>query len=73
MLVKRFLKDINAAKEVCRVADGKNALDYLFCRGDYADEEEKSPRPDLILLDLRLPKIEGLKVLEKIKESEEGI
>ena len=70
MLTKRLLNDTNAAKEVCRVADGKDALDYLFHRGDYADER-KSPRPDLILLDLRIPKIDGLKVLEEIKGSED--
>jgi CheY-like chemotaxis protein len=70
MLIKRFLNDTNAAKEVLRVADGKDALDYLFRSGNYADER-KSPRPDLILLDLRIPKVDGLRVLEKIKESEE--
>ena len=70
MLTKRLLNDTNAAKEVLRVADGKDALGYLFRRGDYADER-KSPRPDLILLDLRLPKVDGLRVLEEIKGSEE--
>ena len=70
MITKRLLNDTNAAKKVCRVADGKDALDYLFRRGNYADER-KSPRPDLILLDLRLPKVDGLRVLEEIKGSKD--
>ena len=52
------------------MADGEAALDYLFRRGQYADPEQ-SPRPHVILLDLRLPKIDGLEVLEQIKKAEE--
>jgi two-component system response regulator len=43
--------------------DGVEALDFLYQRGDHAD----APRPDLILLDLNLPKLDGREVLEKIK------
>ncbi|MGV9411554.1 response regulator [Nocardia sp. NPDC003693] len=45
------------------VRDGEEALDFLYHRGAYAD----APRPDLILLDLNLPKYDGRQVLERIK------
>jgi CheY-like chemotaxis protein len=51
------------------VADGEAALDYLFRRGPFQDAE-KYPRPQLVLLDLRLPKIDGLEVLKEIRQSE---
>ena len=52
------------------VTDGETALDYLLRRGKYSDPEQ-SPRPDLILLDLRLPKVDGLEVLKEIKQANE--
>ena len=54
------------AKVVHHVSDGDAALDYLFRRGDFANPD-RSPRPCLILLDLRLPKTDGLAVLKEIK------
>jgi CheY-like chemotaxis protein len=56
------------AKVVHHVSDGDAALDYLFRRGDFANPDQ-SPRPHLILLDLRLPKVDGLAVLKEIKTS----
>ena len=56
------------AKVVHHVSDGEAALDYLFRRGDFTDPG-RSPRPHLILLDLRLPKVDGLAVLKEIKTS----
>ena len=56
------------AKVVHHVSDGDAALDYLFRRGDFANPDQ-SPRPRLILLDLRLPKVDGLAVLKEIKTS----
>ncbi len=49
--------------------DGESALDYLFCRNQF--EGKAPPRPMLILLDLRIPKVDGLEVLAQIKTSEE--
>lgn len=69
-LVCRGLESHPLAHTIYHVTDGQEALDYLFRQGCYADPE-KSPRPDLVLLDLRLPKVNGLDVLEKIKTSKE--
>ena len=46
------------------VTDGESALDYLFQRGDFED----APRPDLVLLDLNLPRLDGIEVLSEIKD-----
>jgi CheY-like chemotaxis protein len=56
------------AKVVHHVSDGDAALDYLFRRGNFANPDQ-SPRPHLILLDLRLPKVDGLAVLKEIRTS----
>lgn len=69
-LVQRSLENHRVANRIYHVADGKAALAYLFRQGSYADEA-RSPRPHMILLDLRLPKIGGLEVLRQIKTSEE--
>ena len=68
-LVKRSFQDHRVANRIHHVLDGETALDYLFRRGDYASPE-KSPRPHVILLDLRLPRIDGLEVLSEIKADE---
>lgn len=50
------------------VRDGEEALDFLFCRGAYSNRSPSQP-PSLVLLDLKLPKIDGLQVLRQIKNS----
>ena len=69
-LIIRGLQYSSAANRIHHVSDGEAALDYVFRRGEYADAE-KSPRPHLVLLDLRLPKIDGLEVLGEIKADED--
>ena len=49
------------------VRDGEEALDYLFCRGPYSDRQPDQP-PRLVLLDLKLPKVDGLEVLRAMKD-----
>ena len=66
-LILRAFKEDRLANPVHVVSDGEQALDYLYRRGEYHDPEN-SPRPDLILLDLKLPKIDGLDVLQIVKE-----
>jgi len=59
----------NIANEVVVVRDGEQALDYLFCMGPYAGRDAKS-MPAVMLLDLKLPKIDGLDVLKRVRENE---
>jgi CheY-like chemotaxis protein len=65
-LVIRGMRDQQVANKIHHVVDGEQALDYLFMRGAYVDPQ-KNPRPNVILLDLRLPRIDGLEVLKIIK------
>lgn len=69
-IVRRNLKDFRVANRIVHVEDGQAALDYLFRQNGYT-APETSPRPHLILLDLRLPKVDGLEVLRRIKADEE--
>lgn len=59
------LEDYNLVNEVVVARDGEEALDYLFCRGKFQDRA--SDNPAVILLDLKLPKVDGLEVLKEIK------
>jgi CheY-like chemotaxis protein len=65
-IVKRNLEDSHIANRLMHVSDGQEALDYLFRRGEFTDAA-RSPRPGVILLDLRLPKVDGLEVLKTVK------
>src|SRR5689334_2661603 len=68
-LVIRNLEEHPVSNHVTHVTNGQAALDYLLRREDYVDPS-RSPRPHIILLDLRLPRIDGLQVLQIIKTSE---
>src|SRR3712207_3214433 len=59
------LAENGLANEVVVARDGEQALDYLFRRGAYASREEGNPT--LILLDLKLPKVDGIGVLKRVK------
>ena len=65
-LTLHALKHHNLANHIDVVRDGEEALDYLFHKGSYA-ERNILDRPRLILLDLKLPKVDGLEVLRQIK------
>ena len=66
MLTLRALKKINLANRVDVVRDGQQALDYLFREGDFADRED-SDLPTVVLLDINLPRVSGLDVLERVR------
>jgi CheY-like chemotaxis protein len=63
------LTEHSLANSVDWVKDGEEALDYLFCRGTYGDRDPANPA--VILLDLKLPKVDGLEVLRTIKSDEQ--
>ncbi len=65
-LAFRSLRGKGIRNEMFLVKDGEEALDFLFSRGDYADRDQVG-RPKLVLLDLRLPKVDGIEVLRQIK------
>jgi len=67
-LIKRSINNNEMDYDISHVCDGEEALDYIFRRNKYSDPIS-SPKPDLIILDLRMPKVEGLDVLKEIKTS----
>lgn len=70
LLALRALQKSQIANEVVVVKDGVEALDYLFGTGNYADRD-LSVMPQLILLDLQLPKMDGLEVLRQLRSHEQ--
>jgi two-component system, response regulator len=68
-MTMRALRKRNLANRLHWVKDGEEALDYLFCSGQYAG---RSPghAPRLVLLDIKMPKVDGIEVLRRVKGSE---
>jgi CheY-like chemotaxis protein len=62
------LEEYNLANEVVVTHDGEEALDYLYCRGSFKTRTNGSPA--VVLLDLKLPKVDGLEVLEQMKSDQ---
>ncbi len=68
MLILRSLRKVNLANQVDVARDGQQALDYLFRSGEFA---ERGPtQPTVVLLDINLPRVNGLEVLERIRANE---
>ena len=68
-LVIRTLEEHRISNRVRHFLDGQSALDYLFQRGEFLNRTDNA-RPHVILLDLRLPRVDGIDVLKAIKEDE---
>lgn len=68
LTIRAFQKN-NIANEIIVVHDGQEALDFLFCRNSFADRDPKST-PQVILLDIKLPKLNGLEVLKAIRQND---
>ncbi len=68
-LTLRVFRNSRIANRIVVVMDGAEALDYLFCTGAHAGREDWES-PSVVLLDLKLPKIDGLEVLRRIRDDE---
>jgi two-component system response regulator len=68
-MTMRALRQRNLANQLHWVKDGEEALDYLFCAGAYAGRNPRQP-PKLVLLDIKMPKVDGIEVLRRVKASD---
>lgn len=68
-LMVHSLKKNHLANKLIVLEDGEQALDYIFCRGQYA-KRDSDELPKVIFLDLKLPKVNGLEVLEQVKSND---
>ncbi|MEE8478559.1 MAG: response regulator [Candidatus Neomarinimicrobiota bacterium] len=68
-LMVRSLKKNNLANKLVVLEDGEQALDYIFCTGEYKGRDS-SVLPNVIFLDLKLPKVNGLEILKKVKSND---
>jgi two-component system, response regulator len=68
-LAQRALRKANLTNHIQVARDGAEALDFIFCEGAFSTRKIEDP-PKVILLDLKLPKVDGLEVLRRIKDDE---
>lgn len=66
-LTIRELKKNNLANNLFHVKDGQEAIDFIFATGEYENRRDISSRPKVVLLDIQMPKVNGIEVLQKIK------
>ncbi len=69
-LAIRALRKSNIANNLIHLKDGAEALDFLFGRGNYA-ERNTNNKPKVVLLDLKMPRVDGIEVLRQIKANED--
>jgi two-component system response regulator len=68
-LTIRSLKKVNLASKLFHVKDGAEALDFIYAHGDYADRDTDNS-PKLIILDIKMPKVDGIEVLRQLKSNQ---
>ena len=66
-MTRRALRKFNFGDRLSWVKDGAEALDFIFCRGAFADRD-RARTPTLIVLDLKMPKVDGMEVLRQVKD-----
>jgi two-component system response regulator len=68
-LTIRELKKHNMANNLVHVKNGEEAMDFIFATGKYAGERDIKYSPKIVLLDIQMPKVNGIEVLERIKKN----
>jgi CheY-like chemotaxis protein len=68
-LIEKNLRRAGVQNQIIRLADGQETLDFLFCRGDGPHRDRRAPY--VLLLDIRMPKVDGVEVLRQVKQDDE--